>query len=141
VVTVAVCFAVWLPLHSQQANQAAQGALQAGQGRLALSDAQTAASADPFAVLPLRTLATVYSAFGESGRAQAELVKATTVQPQNPQPWCWLGLYDLQQSYYRDAIDPLRRAVMLDTTDSLSQIALLDDSLSNHPPAASGCVQ
>ncbi len=138
--TLAVCLGIWLPLHSSEQNDAAVTALAHLNGSAALSDAESAVSAEPVAVAPLQTLANVYSAFGEPGRERAELVKATSIQPENPQPWCWLGVYELARRDYRAAEGPLRHAVMLDVTNSFNQQALLAAAKAHHQPSSLQCV-
>jgi O-Antigen ligase len=140
VVALAGGWEMWQPLHSTDANNAALTALEHRQGTQAAADARSAANAEPVAIAPLHTLATIYSAFREPVQAQRELVKATTVQPQNPQPWCWLGVYQLSQGDFGAAAGSLQRSVMLDVTDSYGQQALLTAAKAHQSAAATaGC--
>jgi hypothetical protein len=115
--TVAVAWGVWQPLRSADATNAGITALTHGNVRAALADAQSAAAEDPVALEPLQELSAIYQALGDPSAARAELVKATTVQPENPVPWSWLGAYDLGRRSGRAASE-LRRAAALDVTNA-----------------------
>ncbi len=81
-----------------------------GHAGAALTDARRAAVRDPVAVEPLFTLSQIYAAENDRGQARAELVKATSIQPSNPQTWSQLGSYDLARHRPALARAELRRA-------------------------------
>jgi hypothetical protein len=111
---------VWQPLHSADSFGAAIGAMSRGQVATALNDARAAADSDPVSVEPLWEQSAIYSAMGDQAAARAALVKATSVQPQNPQTWVQLGSYDLQAHRPRAALPELETAQRLDRTSALT---------------------
>ncbi|HWD64098.1 MAG TPA: O-antigen ligase family protein [Solirubrobacteraceae bacterium] len=117
VATIGLLWGIWEPLRSADANNAGINAMIAGHAGQAIGDARSAAAADPVSLEPLQELSAFLGAVGDSQAARAELVKATTLQPQNPQPWSWLGRYDLQRRQYGLALRALRRAAALDVTN------------------------
>jgi hypothetical protein len=125
-VTLLCLWAVWQPLRSQDADNAAIAAFAAGDTKAALDEAHTAAARDPLTVDPLFQLAAIYTAVGDRQAARAELLSATGRQPQNPQTWLELGEFYLQEHEPASALGPLGRATSLDLgsaeiTQALSQ--------------------
>ena len=86
---------VWQPLRSSDAQAAAVAALVHGDAGTALTDARTAAASDPLDVAPPELLASIQTALGNLPAARAELVKATTIAPSDPQPWNILAVFDI----------------------------------------------
>ena len=80
---------MWQPLRSAQAMTDAEN-----HPDTAFASARAAASRDPLSIEPLYMLSVLYQAANDARGARAELVKATQVQPENPQPWLWLGQLD-----------------------------------------------
>jgi hypothetical protein len=93
---------MWQPLRSAQALAAAEN-----QPATAFASARTAASRDPLAIEPLDLLSVLYRDANDPDAARAELVKATQLQPQNPQPWLWLGQLELATGHPKDAINAM----------------------------------
>ena len=138
--TLAVAWESLAPMRSTQSITASQTALEAQQGNAAESDARAAINEDPLSALAREQLATVYGAFGDAARERAELVKATQIQPDNPQPFLALGSY-LLCSGDNDlaAVAPLRRATVLDITDSNQQAEALGVATAHQRPSATLC--
>ncbi len=104
---------LWEPMHSAQALATADAA---STNAAAFANARTAADSDPLSVAPLEMLATLDEGIGQSAAARTELIKATQLQPDNPDPWSQLGTFYTQQHAYALALGPLQRAVALDRT-------------------------
>jgi Flp pilus assembly protein TadD len=85
---------VWQPLRSANAQSAAENALLRGAAGQALTDARTAARALPVDSRPHELLASILQALRRPAPARAELLKATQLQPSNPDPWWALGEFD-----------------------------------------------
>ncbi len=111
---------VWQPLHSSDQVTAAIGAMTHGNAPAALDEARSAADADPVSTDPLWELSAIYSALGQPAAGRAELVKATQVQPENPETWQQLGSFDLQAHHPQLALPELQKALGLDRTSTLT---------------------
>lgn len=109
-------WAMWEPMHSASEWNAAVGAPTTA---AALADAHAAASSDPLSDQPLNQLAFLYESNGNLSAARAELTKATTLQPDNPEPWVWLGGFELRHHRPRPAIAAMTRVLALDHTQDL----------------------
>ena len=91
---------MWQPLRSAQAMTDAEN-----HPATAFASARTAASRDPLSIEPLYLLSVLYQEANNPRAARAELVKATQLQTENPQPWLWLGqLEDLANGHPGHAI-------------------------------------
>jgi hypothetical protein len=139
VTALALCWGIWQPLRSTDDINAAGNALASLNGGAALADARAAVSADPLSVAPLETLSAVDQATRDQAAGEAELVRATTLQPQNPQPFWALGSYLLCRGRYSAALGPLQRTAALDVTDSLKQQMLITYAQDrSRPPSVCG---
>jgi O-Antigen ligase len=105
---------VWQPLRSTDSFDAAIAAMERGDPQAALADARAAATIDPVSVDPLWEQSAIYGALGDQPAARAELLKATSLQPDNPLTWDQLGLFDLQNHQARLAVPELETAHRLD---------------------------
>jgi hypothetical protein len=85
---------VWQPLRSANAYADAVSALVRGNAGAALTDGRTAAASEPLDIQPLQLLSEVQLALGDPAAARAELLKATTLQPSNPDAWSALAAFD-----------------------------------------------
>ena len=117
-VTLLCLWAVWQPLRAENANNDAIAAFSAGNTKVAIDDARSAAARDPLTVDPLFQLAAMYTAIGDRQAARDELLRATNRQPENPQTWLQLGELYLQEHQPSSALGPLRRAKSLDLGSS-----------------------
>ena len=139
--TIVAAWFVWQPLHSQNAFDAAITAMSDGNSTAALADAQRAAASNPVSVEPLWELSEIYSARRDPTDARQELVKATTVQPANPETWEQLGQFDLAQNQPIVAVLEFQTAQLLDRSSaSLPQQLAAAESASSQagfsaPPA------
>jgi hypothetical protein len=115
-VTVLAAWAIWQPLRSADADNAATAALTRGNAQAALADARTAANTDPVSVEPLFELSAIYGALGERDRARHELVAATSLQPANPATWQAVGEFDVQHHQPGAALAELHKAQRLDSS-------------------------
>ena len=113
-VTLLAAWAIWSPLSSDHAEGAVLTALARGDTAAAFTDARDAASRDPVSVQPLWLLAELYSRIGDEHAAHAELVKAISLQPDNPATWQQLGVYDVQHGQPHKALGVLEHAQRLD---------------------------
>jgi hypothetical protein len=104
---------MWEPLHSTNEYFAATGATT---NAAALSDAHAAAGSDPLSDQPLELLALLYQSAHDNAAARAELVKATQLLPDDPEPWAALGTFDQQNRAPRAAIADMNRVLVLDHT-------------------------
>ncbi len=120
IATIGLLWGIWEPLRSADGTNAGINAMIAGHPDEAIADARSAAAADPLSLQPLQELSAFLGAVGDQPSARAELVKATTIQPQNPQPWSWLGTYELQRGQLGPALRALQRAAQLDITNVLT---------------------
>ncbi len=134
-VTLAVAWESLQPMRSTQSAGASQSALLGRDGPAALADADAAVSQDPLSVNAYETQATVFEAYREPGAAQAALVKATQAQPDNAQPFAMLGDYLISRGAFTAALTPLKRAIMLDVTDSQCQQEALAAAQAHRTPA------
>ena len=142
--TIVAAWFVWQPLHSSGEFGAAISAITRGDSAVALADAQSAAASDPVSVDPLWEMSAIYSALRDPGAARQELVKATTIQPANPESWEQLGEFDLAQHQTIVAVLELQTAQLLDRSSAIlnQELASADQALSESglsaPPAPAG---
>jgi len=108
----------------------------------AFASARTAASRDPLAIEPLYLLSVLYQGAHDKASARAELVKASQIQPENPQVWLWLGELDATTGRPEAAIAELRNALSLDlpvtpdTTNAQAALAHASAQLARRQAAA-----
>ena len=139
--TIVAAWFVWQPLHSSDQFSAAISAITRGDTAVALADAQGAAASDPVSVDPLWELSAIYSAARDPDRAREELVKATNVQPANPESWEQLGEFDMAQHEPIVAVLELQTAKFLDRSSAPldQELAAAEQALSRSglsaPPA------
>ena len=100
---------LWQPLRSVQAISASESDV-----HHAFAHARTAASADPLSIDPQFRLATLYQAVGDTAAARAQYLRATQIQPENPQPWVWLAAFYEQTGRPRLARAAAERVLALD---------------------------
>jgi O-antigen ligase/polysaccharide polymerase Wzy-like membrane protein len=115
-IAVGAVWVVWQPLRSSNADASAVTELLAGRTDAALTDAQTAVSADPVSVDALWELSEIHVATGDVSAARVDLVRATDRQPSNPETWQRLGEFDLRYKHLQRAVPELTKAVGLDLT-------------------------
>jgi cytochrome c-type biogenesis protein CcmH/NrfG len=113
-VTLLAAWAIWQPLRSSDAAGAVLTDVTRGDTRAAFADARAAAARDPVSVQPLWLLSELYSRIGDRHAAHDELVKAISLQPENPATWLQLGLYNLQYGQPHKALGVLEKAQQLD---------------------------
>jgi O-antigen ligase len=80
----------------------------------AASAARDASDLDPFSVEPIWVLAATYSLVGDGRDALAEYLRATRLQPENPNTWLQLGTYELARCAVFPAYRALNHAYTLD---------------------------
>jgi len=100
---------MWQPLRSVQALAASEN----DTGN-AFVHARAAAGADPLALDPHFRLAALYHAVGQNAQARAEYLRATQIQPDNPEPWVWLAAFYQQTGRPRLARAAAERVLVLD---------------------------
>jgi len=104
-------WAMWEPLHSADEYQAGTNA---ASNAVAFADARAAVSSDPLSDQPLNLLATLYEGVGDYPAARAELVKATGLLPDAPEPWLGLGGFELAHGQLHPAVTSMNRVLALD---------------------------
>ena len=108
--------AIWgivQPLRSSDAYNSALTHLTRGNTAAALTDARRAQSSDPVSVDPLWLESAIYSSAGDQAAARRALIRATSVQPSNPETWTRLGCYDIKRGQNAAAGAELGRASSL----------------------------
>jgi O-Antigen ligase len=109
--TLAGAWLMWQPLRSAQELAASENATTAA---AAFAHARAAAAADPLSYQPLLRLSALYAHARQPARARLELVKATRLAPEAPQPWAALGDFDIARGRKHDAVIDMSRVLELD---------------------------
>jgi hypothetical protein len=118
--TVLVSWGIAQPLGSSDAYNSALTALTRGNDAAALTHAREAQASNPVSVDPLWLESTIYASAGDSVRARQALIKATSVQPSNPDTWARLACYDVEQRNNSAAAgELLRTAALLPSVTSI----------------------
>ena len=126
-VALVAAWAIWQPLRSDNASDAALAALEAGQPNDARVEAQEAHKRNPLSLRPLFDLSTIEDAAQRRDLAQKALEEAVRLQPSNPAAWTQLASYQLnvlQQA--TPAFQSARAALFLDPKSPAVQGLLLD---------------
>ncbi len=126
----------WQPLRSADALTASVNDASRGDTGRAFTQARDAAAVDPVSIAPLQILSSLYTAAGDRRSARTELVAATRRQPANPQPWLWLGQFDLQQRQPRAAYGSLLHAKRLNRIDPQTTALLIAAARQMGAPAS-----
>jgi hypothetical protein len=106
---------IWQPLRSDQADNAALGALSRNDVAAAYVNVTKARHRNPLAVEPLFDQATIEDSVGRRRAAERLLQQAVRLQPANALTWQRLGQYELNAMQRpRAAVDELRAALFLD---------------------------
>ncbi len=92
----------------------AYAALINSQPAAAASAARDAADLDPFTVDPILVLASAYASVGDRAEAVRQFERATRLQPENPDTWLNLGLFELGRCEVFPAYRALNQAYTLD---------------------------
>jgi len=111
--TVMAIWGIVQPLRSSDAYNSALTHLTRGNTAAALTDARRAQSSDPVSVDPLWLESAIYSSAGDQAAARRALIRATSVQPSNPETWTRLGCYDIKRGQNAAAGAELGRASSL----------------------------
>jgi hypothetical protein len=111
-------WSTWQPLRSADALSASLNAAAGGHGGRAFTDARDAARIDPVSIEPLQILSSLYAGAGDLGSARSELAQATRRQPDNPEPWFWLGEFELEHHQPHLALTALLRSLHLNRLDA-----------------------
>jgi Flp pilus assembly protein TadD len=115
VLGLALLWAIWQPLRSDQADADAIAALARGGAPAALAATQRAEDRDPLSVDPLFERATILESRGQQAAANAVLQKAVRLQPSNPATWERMAVHlFLSEHKPRAALPFARAAVFLD---------------------------
>jgi len=80
----------------------------------AASSARDAANFSPFSVQPIWVLATAYASVGDGAEAVRQFERAARLQPENPDTWLNLGLFELERCNVFPAYRALNQAYTLD---------------------------
>jgi O-Antigen ligase len=117
VLALLICWAIWQPLRSADAQAAAGVALGRGQLGVAIADARAAANELPVSADPVLELAAIYEGAGDLRRARTELLEATRREGADYETWYQLGAFELGHGHPRQAAAALARAHRLDLAD------------------------
>jgi hypothetical protein len=114
-VAVAAAWTAWQPLRAQNAGQAALQAAQDGDVERARELVADARARNPVAVEPLFQRSIVERRAGDTRAGLAALTEAVRLQPENPDPWLRLGVYELTvMNRAQQGLEAARTAVFLD---------------------------
>ena len=91
----AVIVVLVTPSLAERAVERSTRAVEEGRLADAADDARRARSLDPLALEPVYAAAVAADRLGDHDRARALYRRATEMQPENPEPWIALGLYEL----------------------------------------------
>ena len=115
VLGLALLWAIWQPLRSDQADADAVAALAKGNVSAALAATQRAADRDPLAVDPLFERATILESQGRQAAASAVLQEAIRLQPSNAATWDRMAVHLFASEHKpRAALPFAKAAVFLD---------------------------
>lgn len=101
-----VAWAVWQPLRSLDATNAALAKLENGDVAGAQREARIAHDRNPLSIEPLSVLAVAQSRAGDQQAALQTLKREVALQPSNPEPWLRLG--DFQFNKLKQPAEALR---------------------------------
>jgi len=93
-VTIAAVASLTLPWLADRRIDASYTASDAGRAAQAAGEARSARSLNPLSPDPLYALATAYATAGEVDAARSAYERATRLQPENPDTWYQLGLFE-----------------------------------------------
>jgi tetratricopeptide (TPR) repeat protein len=128
-------WAIWQPMRSDTLTQDALDSLDRGKADVARTQAQRAHDADPLALDPLFTLATIETATGRNTAARAALAAAVRLQPDNPEPWWRLADFELNTLHRPQvALTAIRPALYLDPRSSDAVAVFLAAQRQTTPP-------
>ncbi|HVE67951.1 MAG TPA: tetratricopeptide repeat protein, partial [Solirubrobacteraceae bacterium] len=120
-------WAIWQPLRSERAGDAALDALAEGRPGDAVVQADAARTRNPLALRPLFDLSAVHDAAGRKDQAQRALERAVRLQPANPDSWTQLATYQLNTLQQPTvAFQSARAALFLDPKSPSAQALFLD---------------
>jgi cytochrome c-type biogenesis protein CcmH/NrfG len=126
-VALATTWAVWQPLRSDRASDAALAALESGRPNDARVEAQAAHQRDPLALRPLLELSTIEDSANRRDQAQKALERGVRLQPANPESWTALATYQLHVLNQPSvAFRSARAALFLDPKSADAQALFLD---------------
>lgn len=127
VLALVAAWAIWQPLRSDKASDAALASLESGHVKDAVVQAEEAHKRNPLGLQPLFDLSTVQDAANRRDLAQKALEEAVRLQPANPAAWTQLANYQLntlQQA--TPAFQSARAALFLDPKSAAAQALFLD---------------
>lgn len=111
----ALAWAIWQPLRSQDASDDALAALERGNAAQAVADTKTARDRNPLSIDTLLDLSAIEQSRGNLPAALAALREAVALQPANPETWRALGEFQLTVlGDPRSALGPLAASLYLD---------------------------
>jgi hypothetical protein len=111
--------ALALPWLAERRVDASYAASSTGRVARAVDDARSARSLDPLSVDALYALANAYETGGDIGASRDAFRHATRLQPENPETWYQLGLFEfLQTQNMCAAYYALNRSYTLDPNSS-----------------------
>jgi tetratricopeptide (TPR) repeat protein len=120
-------WAIWQPLRSERASDAALAALESGRPNDARVEALEAHDRNPLALRPLQELSSIEDAAGRRDQAQKALEEAVKLQPSNPASWTALAAYQLNVLNQPSvAFQSARAALFLDPKSASAQALFLD---------------
>jgi tetratricopeptide (TPR) repeat protein len=120
-------WAIWQPLRSERASDAALAALESGRPNDARVEALAAHDRNPLALRPLHELSSIEDASGRRDQAQKALERGVKLQPANPASWTALATYQLNVLNQPSvAFQSARAALFLDPKSAAAQALFLD---------------
>jgi len=121
-----VCWAIWQPLRSQDADRTAVEALDRGRNIDALEQTRAAERYNPLSIEPLVQRAQILESTGHPLAARHALERAVRRQPGNPEAWRQLADFELSGGGSGErALAAARAALFLDPRSQLAQTQYL----------------
>lgn len=121
-----VCWAIWQPLRSQDADRTAVEVLDRGRNIDALEETRAAERYNPLSIEPLVQRAQILESTGHPLAARHALERAVRRQPGNPEAWRQLADFELNGGGSGDrALAAARAALFLDPRSQLAQTQYL----------------
>ena len=139
-VGLALLWAIWQPLRSNQADDDAVARLAKGDAAGAIADTKTAESRNPLSTAPLFERATIEESRGQQAAARAALEQAVRLQPSNPATWERMAIHLFASEHQpAKALPFAKAAVFLDPHSIQARgilLAILRATKNVTPPTA-----
>ena len=111
----ALLYSLAAPWLAERRVESTYDAVAEGQPEAAIASAESARGLNPLSVEPLRAQTSAAVQAGDLDAARRALAEAVELQPENPETWLELGVFELRIAMRPEAaVEPLSRAAELD---------------------------